>query len=87
MSEYRDGMRTGRHRKDSKRRRVCGQHYFFNTNARFNRTREYRANDQGGDACRDYQAMGSIIQRDFFADFIQSHARLKLSAFISRSKS
>jgi hypothetical protein len=54
MGEQCNGMRTRRCGEKSKRGCVCGQHYFFDADARLDRAREYGSKNQGGDGCCNY---------------------------------
>lgn len=68
MGEKRNGMRTRRCRKKSKRGCVCSQHYFFDANARLDRARKYGPKNQDDDGCCDYPTVGASIH-DIWGSF------------------
>ena len=71
MGQERNGMRTGRCGKKSKRGCVCRQHYFFDANAGLNHAREYGPKNQGGDRCCDEPTVSASIHN--FSSIEQGH--------------
>src|SRR6185436_14736713 len=73
MSEERNGMRAGSCGEKSKRRCVCGQHYFLDADARLDHARDHGPKNQGDDGRCNYPTVSSSIHSiSLVMSFLQS---------------